>query len=90
MRVKETPLHVIFGCPELGAHRYEYLSKIYESMPLAMKNDFVTMTIQDKMCFMFSCLNVRYNNEWDHVYTSVANFIYEMYVIRFMKYAEKE
>ena len=33
---------------------------------------------------------VRYNNEWDHVYTSVANFIYEMYVIRFMKYAEKE
>ena len=90
MHVRETPLHVIFGCPELGAHRYEYLSKIYESMPLAMKNDFVTMTIQDKMCFMFSCLNVRYNKEWDHVYTSVANFIYEMYVIRFMKYAEKE
>ena len=53
-----------------------------------MKNDFDCMTISDKMCYIFSCLNVNYNKEWDLVYTSIVNFVYEMYALRFLKYSE--
>ena len=81
-RIVDSPIHVLFECPALNVHRNIYLSKIRLSMPLAMKNEFISMTYSDKLTFILSAMNSNYSREFSIIYKSMSLFVYEMYRAR--------
>ena len=60
-------------------HRNLYISKIRLSMPLAMRNEFSTMSHSRKLMFILSGLNDVFCHEFLLVYKNMSVFVYEMY-----------
>ena len=58
-------------------------------MPLAMRESYDKMIINDKLTFLLSCLNSVYSSEWETLYCNILSFVYAMYNCRYNMYQSK-
>ena len=89
-RTIESVVHILFGCPELGAERFQLLDSIINSMPFAMKDSFYNMIVEEKLIFLLSAMHCKYTKEWDNLYKSIVIFVDKMYYVRNVKYKALE
>ena len=89
-RTIESVVHILFGCPALGAERYNLLDNISKSMPSAMRDSFYNMIVEDKLIFLLSAMHCKYTKEWANLYRNIVIFVDKMYNLRCARYKAQD
>lgn len=85
MRAIEDAEHVLFICKENHEARQRLWNQIVKQCPEQLSVELSSMTISEKMIFLFSGLGGAYIDEWIPIYSAVLNYIHELYVTRTTK-----
>ena len=85
-RIKDSAEHILFGCEALAKTHYKYMERVLSSMPPPMRRHFEDMLITEKTMFIVSGLNVKYTDEWSHLYSNIVKFVHNIYEERHDRY----
>ena len=66
--------------------RSAMLCKLYDSLPESEKQSYVNLSNHEKLCFLLSGFETKYNNVYYKMYSNTANFVYKMYHARYEIY----
>lgn len=75
----ETIEHFLFWCPANKNIRAQYEKIILESMPLAMKTEYLALEHKDKVIFLLSGLKGSFVQEWTDIYVNILNYVNSVY-----------
>ena len=85
--VTESIEHIIFECSGLQVNRQTLINELVKSMPLAMRESFVTLNNRAKATFIISGLgSATHIPEWQDIYLKASRLIHMMYRDRAVKY----
>ena len=80
----ESPLHVLYGCTELGIVRYRLHVTVMNAMPNTMREHYSNMIVEQKMSFLLSAMNVEFTSEWINTYRCISMSVNEMYTVMYV------
>ena len=85
--VTESIEHIIFECSGLQVNRQTLVNELVNSMPLAMRESFMTLNNRAKATFIISGLgSATHIPEWQDIYLKASRLIHMMYRDRAVKY----
>ena len=81
---RESSSHVLFRCenPLLKNERLVRWQSVLSAMPSEMIQHISCLNEEDKSRFILTCLGGGYVSEWIQIYSNIAMFVTNMYVIR--------
>ena len=79
LRVKDDIYHVMIYCEKMTMHREMFWSRIFDEMPLAMKNNLQEMPQQRSIDLIISGLGGSYVDEWEKIYANIAVQTWNIY-----------
>jgi hypothetical protein len=74
--------HLLFKCPRFNDIRNAKWKHVQDTAPLAMTMELDKMSAERRTVFILSGFQCDYVEEWNTLYTSVADFCYDMYKTR--------
>ena len=77
-------------CPALQATRFIVPGQIEKEMPIAMRDDFNKLDSKNKLQFLLSGFNCKFNIEWISIYRAVLMWVNELYSQRCILYDNLE
>ena len=75
---KQDMAHIIFKCNKTKDNGKRYWDRVIEKMPNGLANDVNVMTDEEKVIFIYSCLNGVIEKEWYDLYESLIQYVYNM------------
>ena len=80
-RLIEDPQHILFQCPENYEMRRTLWLNVKDSCPDALYQDIMSMTITDRVTFLFSGLG-GWMTEWQPLFKTCLQYIHLLYMSR--------